>query len=192
MRMTAQEVAAHEAKLRGPSPEIGREIKANVADELAEIKLIPVFGGLFAIVDSEDFEWLSQYRWRLDTKGYVRAWMSKGLGRKSAKMHRLVNKTPNGFQTDHINRNKLDNRKANLRTVTQQENQWNCPFRKDNSTGYRGVYKTRSGKFFAAISLDGKIRRLGIFTTAIEAHEEFKRVALLYRGSEYKSQLVRP
>jgi len=60
-----------------------------------------------ALVDDADFEFLNQWKWFYHQTGYA-----KSCHRY---MHRLINKTPKGFHTDHINRNKLDNRKSNLR-----------------------------------------------------------------------------
>lgn len=54
-------------------------------------------------------------------------------------MHAVINKTPKGYDTDHINRNRLDNRRANLRTVTHQENLYNNPLRPNNKSGHAGI-----------------------------------------------------
>jgi len=77
--------------------------------------------GQFTLVDDEDFNYLNQWKWHISTKGYALRCIWIGSGHKNRKginiyMHGEVNKTPKGYQTDHINRNKLDNRKSNLRT----------------------------------------------------------------------------
>ena len=54
-------------------------------------------------------------------------------------MHRVITKCPKGKQVDHINGDGLDNRKANLRICTVNENNKNAKMRKDNKSGYKGV-----------------------------------------------------
>lgn len=68
-------------------------------------KLIFLTTGHAAVVDDDDYVWLSHWKWRLSINGY--AVRSSGNG-KAIFMHREVNKTPIGFETDHVNRNKLD------------------------------------------------------------------------------------
>ena len=62
----------------------------------------------FALVDDDDYEWLNQWKWSLGTHGYACRYehniLSNGKKRKiHILMHRLVNKTPTGLLTDHIN-----------------------------------------------------------------------------------------
>lgn len=96
-------------------------------------KLIPLGkSDKFAIVDEADFDWLNQFSWHYHNLGYVRNW-------KFGYMHKLINATPTGYQTDHINQNKLDNRRANLRTVTASENQANKPISRNNTSGIPGI-----------------------------------------------------
>lgn len=95
-----------------------------------------------ALVDEEDFKYLSQYKWRLSRSGY--AWTGH---HPIIIMHRLLMKAPLGKVVDHKNHNKLDNRKENLRLCSQRENLWNSAHRKTNKSGYTGVnwdkYKNR-------------------------------------------------
>lgn len=89
---------------------------------MAEIPLSGKNGaGKFAIVDDEDIEKVMAYKWHLSDSGYA---VNRTRG-KTVRMHRLVNGTPEGMVTDHINRNPLDNRKANLRSCTQKVNAMN-------------------------------------------------------------------
>lgn len=89
------------------------------------IARIPLSGkrgsGKFAKVDTEDVEIVAKYRWHLNDSGYA-VNRSNGI---TVRMHRLINNTPDGLFTDHKNHNTLDNRKSNLRTVTQAENMRN-------------------------------------------------------------------
>lgn len=76
-------------------------------------------------------------------------------------------------QIDHINGNALDNRISNLRDVSNATNAQNQRGkRKDNSTGYMGVYKCRD-KFVAQITVDCKVRRIGGFNDPETAHAAY-------------------
>lgn len=102
------------------------------------MKKIPLTQGKFAIVDDADFEWLNQFSWHYHNLGYARG--ANGF------MHRLINNTPVGLETDHMNQDKLDNRRSNLRSVTASVNQSNKPISRNNTSGVQGVKwdKTRS------------------------------------------------
>lgn len=91
-----------------------------------------------ALVDDEDFEGLNQWRWHFTNSGYAarRAWPSN----KIVLMHREIMNTPTGKDTDHINRNGLDNRRTNLRVCTRSQNNLNKNKEKINTSGYKGVF----------------------------------------------------
>ncbi|TXH18923.1 MAG: hypothetical protein E6R03_01310 [Hyphomicrobiaceae bacterium] len=92
--------------------------------------------GSISIIDDEDYDLVKNRNWT-HSNGYVIscAYPEKG----TIYMHRLINKTPNGMSTDHINGNKLDNRKCNLRTCTHAENRRNNKIQTNNKSGYTGV-----------------------------------------------------
>lgn len=71
-------------------------------------------------------------------------------------------------QLDHINRNKADNRIANLRAVTRSENQLNRNRNRNNTSGCTGVH-ARKGRFIATVKLQGRVRHLGAYDTFAEA-----------------------
>ena len=94
---------------------------------------------LFAIVDDQDFERLIDYRWRLNSKGYaIRSYSMDGkevlIG-----LHREIMQPPPGLVVDHINHDKLNNTRANLRLLTQQQNLVNRRVFRNNDTGFKGV-----------------------------------------------------
>lgn len=84
--------------------------------------------GHYALIDSDDYDKVIAYgKWYENDSGYaIKKTRIKGKN-ISIRMHMLVNNTPMGcgYYTDHINGNRLDNRKANLRAVTPALNAWN-------------------------------------------------------------------
>lgn len=131
--------------------------------------------GKYAIVDKEDFDWLNQWKWHYSDGGYAHRSQHIRLGKnkyscKIIRMHRLINNTPDGFVTDHINRNKLDNRKCNLRTVDKSVNSINRDKPENNKSGYKGVYwDSWSKKWRAELGLNGKRIRLGRYANIKDA-----------------------
>jgi len=116
----------------------------------------------YAIVDAVDAEWVNQWRWSLHAHGYA---MSTQRGRKIP-LHRalLGLSTGDGLEGDHINRNKLDYRRVNLRAITKKGNSQNVPSRAGSASQYRGVSRSSSGR--------GKpwLVRVGIWTGAATYH----------------------
>ncbi len=127
------------------------------------VRKLPLSKGKFALVDSEDFDYLNQWKWSLGGDGYALrvTWPQK----KTIYLHKLVNKTSKGFLTDHINRNKLDNRKSNLRTVNFYQSNRNIGLRKDNISGITGVnYRKKAQKWEVSITINGKKTYLGRYS----------------------------
>lgn len=82
-----------------------------------------------------------------------------------------------GFQVDHINHDKLDNRKSNLRIVTQQQNLMNRKVFKNNKTGFKGV-SVYGEKYRASIRKNGKREYLGFFKNPIDAAKAYDKRAI--------------
>ena len=87
--------------------------------------------GKYCVVDDDIFECYGKLRWHLSDNGYV----VRRNNHKTIRLHRLVLDCPEGLVIDHINRDKLDNRRCNLRCVTQAENVRNSDAR-ENARGY--------------------------------------------------------
>lgn len=129
-------------------------------------KIIPLTQNQVALVDDEDYDFLMQWKWYAGWSKHVNSFyvMNKRMGL----IHRLIMKTPKGLQVDHINHDTLDNRKENLRNVTQSQNVINTGFQKNNTTGRKGVMVAKN-KYQAQIRRNGKTMYLGIFDTVEEA-----------------------
>jgi predicted HNH restriction endonuclease len=144
--------------------------KVEVSMSQPNYSKIPLSQGKFAIVDTEDFEYLNQWKWSYTNTGYAyRNVRVDGKYDHVIMMHRLLNKTPDGLVTDHINRNKLDNRKANLRSATKRENSLNTERNKNNTSGEKGVVKGKNNRWKAQIFYNYKNYFIGIYDTKNEA-----------------------
>lgn len=124
-------------------------------------KTIQLTQGKQALVDSDDYERLSARKWCVTPYGYA---VRNGWERKRGTnilMHREVIKVPSYLHVDHINGDKLDNRKLNLRVATPQQNQYNKPVRKDSTTGIKGVRRIVNVHY---VSWAARIRYKGVYT----------------------------
>ena len=139
------------------------------------IELHPLGRGLFAIVDDDQYDYLSQWKWSLRGQyvgrvEYEKDPVTKKRRQKCILMHRVVNKTPDDDLTDHRNGDRLDNRRENLRTATAEQNAWNVGKRDYSTSGYLGVtLDKRKNKWIARIQIRSNKRNLGYFDTAEKA-----------------------
>lgn len=125
---------------------------------------------VYALVDPCDFVAVNDFRWHLSAQGYVkRETGTAGQGKKSFYLHReILGLAPDDpRQVDHKNRNRLDNRRSNLRAVTAAENAQN----RGHQTGrFRGVARaTHGGTWLARVQIKGVVHYLGRFATEDEA-----------------------
>ena len=133
--------------------------------------------GRVALIDDEDFDLVSQHTWHVQERlrpGYLphgpyaaaRRYIGNGRGVK-VYMHKLITGWP---LTDHVNRDGLDNRRANLRPANRAQNLANQQPRPGCASPYRGVvWSAQKNKWMARIKADGKQRYLGSFTSEIDA-----------------------
>lgn len=109
------------------------------------------------IIDIDDLEQVKEYCWRI-SKGYI------VTGLKQIQLHRLLTNCPDDMIADHINGNKLDNRKSNLRICTKQQNAMNCKVSKNNTSGVTGVtWNKQNNNWIAQISINRKNIHIGSF-----------------------------
>lgn len=133
-------------------------------------------------VDAEDLDRVKKSTWWKDeSRGYIKGTISG----KRVSLHRYLLDYPDGI-VDHINRDRCDNRKDNLRVCTMSESNMNRGVQKSNKTGIKGVAycpsRDRVSKYRAQINVDGKRIRLGWFETAEEAQAAYKEAEDFYFG----------
>ena len=150
------------------------------------MKKIPLTQGRFALVDDEDFEYLSQWKWNLERGGRSQVlFYAKRKGRKgevsAVKMHRVIMKAGADQQVDHIDHDGLNNQKSNMRLCTIKENCMNRRTLKKTASGLRGV--TRTGKkWMAQIRINRKLKYLGTYSTKEEAAIVYDAAAIAVFG----------
>lgn len=134
------------------------------------MKTIPLTQGKVTIVDDEDYSSLAQWKWCYSSNGYAER--SSPRPKKILYMHRVITNTPKGMQTDHINGDRLDNRRSNLRVCSSAENRCNTGKMSTNKSGYKGViWDKKSEKWMSRICFRGKQIYLGLFVDVIQAAE---------------------
>lgn len=144
------------------------------------MKELRLFGGQTALVDDEDYELLSNLTWYEQKDGYARANIRKG---QQVLMHRFIMNAPSHLQVDHINRKRLDNRRANLRLCTQEQNHQNRTHTPRGTSKYRGVHwDKQQGKWRVHISVNGRTRHVGRFKDEMEAVQAYNRAAREHFG----------
>jgi len=124
---------------------------------------ITLSNGESCLVDQGDLEFLAQWKWKKHRKGYAYRNAGKRLG--NIYMHRLILGLEKGQGiADHINRNKLDNRRENLRAVTQSESNHNRQLSSD------GVHRPKGRRrWTVCLWINRQFQWLGSFATKEEA-----------------------
>jgi hypothetical protein len=127
-----------------------------------------------AIIDKEDIARCSNFKWSKNND-YIATYD----GNLSMYLHNFI-LNRNGDRVvivDHENRNKCDYRKKNLRICTHSDNHANTNVQKNNTSGFKGVYRL-GVKWCSQVRKDGKNYYLGLFSTKIDAAKAYNKKAL--------------
>jgi hypothetical protein len=138
--------------------------------------------GRVALVDEADLPVVAGYCWHVSAQGYAVASVGPRAARRRVVMHRLICPPPDGLEVDHINGDKLDNRRANLRAVTRAENAQNLRgAHRDSQTGVRNVsWRPDRGRYEVGVMRAGRRYRARFKTLdeAAAAAEAARRTAM--------------
>lgn len=119
------------------------------------------------LCDIEDWERFNGHYWFMNDAGYA---VCETMKTGTLRFHKLVTGTTAEVIIDHINRNKLDNRKCNLRIATASVNAINRGLQSNNTTGYKGVYFDKRRRVWKAwVKVYGKLITLGSYPKKEEA-----------------------
>lgn len=150
------------------------------------MKVIPLPSGEKVFVDDEDYGFVSRFKWRMSGKY---AATTSGIHyndsskRNTVYMHRLVLLAPASLQVDHIDGNKLNNKKSNLRVCTATQNRGNTPYQTNNTSGFKGVtYDKARRQWKAQISYKKVAKGLGRFNKKEDAARAYNQAAKKYYG----------
>lgn len=143
-------------------------------------KRIELTRGKFARVSPEDFGWLNSFKWcALNNGSYfcaVRNTPSVDGVQRTEYMNRTIMDAAADERINHINGNKLDNRRSNLRIATRSESHINRGMHMNNTSGYKGVFK-KGNRWCAQVGCDSVSLYLGTFDSRKEAAKAYDRKA---------------
>jgi hypothetical protein len=139
-------------------------------------------------VDDDLYENLNQHKWHIH-QGYACRSVQTEKGSRKMRMHREIlgldwgNQGSNTEVVDHIDRDKLNNTRSNLRICTKQENEWNRQSYSSNTSGYIGVYFTQDSiqnPYRATIKVNGENKCLGYHPTPEKAYISYLEAKIFY------------
>lgn len=136
----------------------------------------------FALVDEEDYKILSQWKWKYMTNNSAarHVWDKENKRYYHVYMHRLIVDAPTSKVVDHINGDRLDNRRSNLRVCTQSQNLMNQKIRQDSESRLKGVYwHKQNNRWYARF----RGKSLGSFDTKEEAADNYNKMAIKEYGA---------
>jgi len=141
------------------------------------MKKIRLSKGFETTVDDSDFEFLNRWKWYY-AHGYAVRTVNLPNKTYQVRMHRVILDVPDGMDTDHINRNRLDNRRSNLRIATRSQNVANTFVEKQNRSGFKGVsWKKSNHKWCVQIRCKNRVIHIGPFVDIKEAAMAYNKMA---------------
>lgn len=135
---------------------------------------------LLVTVDDEDYALLEKLNWQVSKDNCVSTHSKVNNNRL---IHRIIMNASADQEIDHIDGNRLNNQKSNLRFVTSSQNKMNRGARSDSKSGYKGVsWHKQRNRWTSRIMVDGKYKYLGLFTDIKEAIRAYNDCAIKHYG----------
>lgn len=150
------------------------------------MKVLKLTNGEITKLDDDDFEYFSRWQWHWcgrPNERYVVRWRDDKKGK--IYLHVEIAKRAFSFKekVDHIDGNRLNNQKENLRPASKAQNSMNRGPQSNSTTGYKGVYYSKQTmKYQAKINYYGICRHLGFFTDLEEAARAYDKAAKIFHG----------
>ena len=140
-------------------------------------KIVPLPHGAEAKVSNEDYEWVTESLWGLNSRGYAAS------GGHRFMHHEIAARVYGGRngEVDHINLDRLDNRRENLRVVTRSQNMMNRARLRSSKHPYKGISKNYN-RWVAKVKLDRQFHYIGTFATPEEAAWMYDQFAMVLHG----------
>jgi hypothetical protein len=147
-------------------------------------KLISLTNGGYAIIDDEDYPLFADRKWRKSMGGYaVRCYRDQTGKVQYESMHRIIlGLRDSKVDADHINGDRLDNQRSNLRIATRQQNMQNRRSARNSASQYKGVSKYTKNRWRACIYPNDKQIHLGLFASELEAAKAYDIAARKHYG----------
>lgn len=153
------------------------------------MKRIPLTRGMFALVDDADYDSMMVHKWSArwgKSSWYASSNVTVNGQRKGIEMHRLLlGVTDPKTHVDHIDSDGLNNQRTNIRLASNAQNQHNARVaRKNNTSGFKGVYWNRIGRTWKAqIKIQRRMTHLGTFRDKLEAARAYDAAAIKHFGA---------
>lgn len=147
------------------------------------MKMITLTRGRTCVVDDDDYAELMKHSWSFSNGGYAKRGTRVSGKITTVCMHRQVMDAPFGYEVDHINHDKLDNRRENLRICTRGQNVHNYVVMVSNTSGYKGVHWHKvANKWQARIRINYTRINLGLFINKDDAARAYNEAAIRLHG----------
>jgi hypothetical protein len=151
---------------------------------VGEEAFVTLSDGSIAVVDAVDVPIVGDWLWSATKKGKSgKVYAHRGTGRKTIKLHNEILPPLPGGITDHRDGDPLNCRRSNLRRASNRQNTQNRRIGSANTSGFKGVcFRRDRGTWLAAITHEGRLRKIGTFPTAEAAAAARDEQALLLHG----------